>query len=264
MAARSDKPFDTHCHLNDERFADDLSKMISQVDSEMAGCICASYDFESSLKAVEIAQRSEKIFASVGMHPHSAKDMTEEVLARFPRLLENDRVVALGETGLDYYYDYSPRDVQKYWFIRQFELGIQIGMPVIIHVRDAYGDMMDILRGYKGRMPDGVMHCYSGSIEIARELLDMGFYISFAGSVTFKNADRLREVAKAIPSDRLLIETDAPYMAPVPYRGQRNCPVYVREIAETLARERGCDISELIAQTNENAFRLFRIGGGKK
>lgn len=263
MAARSDKPFDTHCHLNDERFADDLDEIISRVEAELAGCICASYDLESALKAAEIARRSPKIFASAGMHPHSAKDMNEEVLARFAHLLENDRVVAIGEIGLDYYYDYSPRDVQKYWFVRQFDLGIQSGMPVIVHVRDAYGDMMDILRGYKGRMPDGVMHCFSGSREIARELLDMGFYISFAGAVTFKNAARLREVAKAIPDDRLLIETDAPYMAPVPYRGQRNCPMYVREIAETLARERGCDVSELIARTNENAFRLFRIGGGQ-
>ena len=259
MALRSDKVFDTHCHLNDERFDEDREEIIKNVESELSGCICVGADFPSSLLAIELAERSGQIFAAVGVHPHDVKSMDDNMLCELSRLLKHERVVALGEVGLDYYYEYSDRETQKQWFIRQLDLSIESKMPVIIHLRDAYGDMMDILRGYKNKLPEGVLHCFSGSKEIAKEVLAMGFHISFTGAITFKNAENLREVVKYVPLDRMLVETDAPYLSPAPHRGERNNPLYVKHVAEQVAQVKGIGLEEVIKETTRNAIDLFRL-----
>ena len=213
------------------------------------------------VRAVAVAEKYEGVHAAVGVHPHDAKlydEAAERLLLEFVR---SKRVVALGEIGLDYHYDNSPREVQHGVFGRQLRLARQEGLPVIIHSRDADDDTLEILRAeYAGTERGGVMHCFGGGPELAEGALGLGFYISFAGNVTFKKADALREVARTVPLERLLVETDCPYLAPVPHRGRRNEPAYVVETARFLADLRGVSHEELGRATSENFSRLFGVG----
>ncbi|NLY76766.1 MAG: TatD family hydrolase [Tissierellia bacterium] len=251
---------DSHAHLDDERFDKDRDDIIKSLyESYVELVINPGADLNSSIKAVALAEKYDNIYAAVGVHPHSASEMDQSTMDILRSFAAREKVVAIGEIGLDYYYDNSPRDVQRRWFREQLRLAKEVDLPVIIHSRDAAGDTMEILKEEQDGRLTGVLHCYSGSVEMAEEYIKLGFYISLAGPVTFKNAKVPKEVAKAVPLDKLLIETDSPYMTPEPYRGKRNEPKYVRYVAETIAELRGISLEELAEKTSENAKKLFKI-----
>ncbi len=252
--------FDSHCHLENERFEGDLDAVLERMaEHGVTRCLLAGSDMETSEKIVALTRESPVIYGAVGVHPHEAKFFRDSDLDLLADYLTLPRVVAVGEIGLDYYYDHSPRNVQREVFEKQLSFAVEKEVPAIFHVRDAHGDMLDLLKARKGRLPAGVMHCFSGSVESAREYLNLGFYLSFAGPVTFKNAANLAEVAKACPLDRLLVETDSPYLAPEPMRGQRNEPAFVRFVAARVAELRGMPMEALCEAATQNACRLFGI-----
>ena len=253
--------FDTHAHLDDEQYDVDREDLIRSMQEQDIGlCMTVGANMDMNHKAVELAQRYPGyLYAAVGIHPHDAAELNEETMAQLLRWMELPCVRAWGEIGLDYYYDRAPRDLQKEVFVRQLETAQALGKPVILHIRDAHGDALELLRARRGRLPRGVVHCYSGSWESAQEYISLGMMISFTGSVTFKNAVRLADVSDKIPLDRLMIETDSPYMSPVPLRGRRNDPRNVRLVAEFLASRRGMPVEELACITAENGRRFFGI-----
>lgn len=250
--------FDTHTHLDDNRFDADREAVITACrESGVSLAVNVGADMPSSQNSVALAQSHDFIYAAVGVHPHEVEPLNDADMDTLKRLAKESKVVAIGEIGLDYYYDNSPRELQKKWFARQLELAKELGLPYIVHDRDAHGDTMDIIResGYY----NGVLHCFSGSAEMAKELVKWGMMISFAGPVTFKNATKVKEAAMAVPMERLLIETDSPYLTPEPHRGKRNDSSYVRYVAEEIARLRGLEISEAARITKENGMRFFGI-----
>ncbi|AGK99712.1 TatD family hydrolase [Desulfoscipio gibsoniae] len=252
--------FDTHAHLYDEQFTADLEQVFDRMaQAKVTRVLCVGYDVLSSEKALSMAENRSGVTAAVGVHPHDAEDVAPDYLTRLTDLARHPRVAALGEIGLDYYRDLSPRPVQQRVFREQLALVRELGMPVIIHVRDAFGDLLDILRRDGISPAGGVMHCFSGSWEIAQQALGMGFYISLAGPVTFKKAPKLKEIAMRVPADRLLIETDCPFLAPEPFRGRRNEPAYVRYVAEHIAMLRDMPLDELAWITTDNAKKLFNV-----
>ena len=216
-------------------------------------------DLASSYRAVQVAASHPGIYAAIGVHPHEVKDAARNYLEQLKALADNPKVVAIGEIGLDYHYDLSPRDEQKKAFIEQIALAKELLLPIIIHDRESHGDALEIIKQENAGVNGGVLHCFSGSPEFAMECVRLGFYISIAGPVTFKNSRKLPDVVAAVPLDRLLIETDSPYLAPEPYRGKRNEPLYVRYVAEKVAAIRGITLNEIIEATSENAIRLFNI-----
>lgn len=250
--------FDSHAHYDDSRFDDDRDELLlSMAQNGISNIVNIGADLESSKSTVKLAEKYDFIYAAVGVHPHDVKDMDDVVLAEIARLSQNEKVVAIGEIGLDYYYDNSPRDAQKYWFKKQMELAYNLNLPVVIHSRDATEDTIKICK--ESKIHGGIIHCFSGSVESAKIFLDLGYHISFAGPVTFKNARALPEVAKIVPEDRLLIETDCPYMAPDPHRGKRNCSIYVKHVAEKIAELRGVSVEHIAKATSDNAKKLFKI-----
>lgn len=251
--------WDTHAHLDDEQFDMDRDEVIQRArDVGITNIVNIGHTEENSRNAVEIASEYPFIYATVGIHPHDAKDCTESTWELMERLAQNPKVVAIGEIGLDYYRDLSPRDIQRKVFIRQLELANQLRLPIVIHNRDAHGDILQIVKKHPPE-EGGVFHSYSGSWEMARELLAMGFYLSFSGPLTYKNARHSVEVAAKVPKDRFVVETDCPYLTPVPYRGKRNEPAYVREVLEKVAELKGIPFEEAARLSSENAKRLFRI-----
>ncbi|NLN41417.1 MAG: TatD family hydrolase [Clostridiales bacterium] len=252
--------FDTHAHLDDKRFDDDRNELIRGLPERgVSRVITPGIDIDSSKKCVQLAEKYDIVYAGVGIHPHEASKVEEDYLDQLRTMAQNKKVVAIGEIGLDYYYDFSPRDIQKKRFIEQIELAAELKLPIIIHNRDSHEDMLNILREHKDLINGGVMHCFSGSWEMAKIVLELGLYISLAGPVTFKNAKRPVEVAQNIPLDRLLIETDSPYLTPVPLRGKRNDPGHVALVAEKIAEIRGISAEEVGRITTENAIKLFKI-----
>ncbi len=253
--------FDAHCHLDDRKFNSDREQTVAAAEKAgVAYMMNAASDIESSLAAVRLAERYGSIYASVGVHPHNASDMDEDMLLTLEIMAKHPRVKAIGEIGLDYYRDLSPRDVQKIWFVRQIELAKKLRLPIIIHDRDANGDVFDILRSSCAFENGLQMHSYSGSAELARQYVRLGAYISISGPVTYKNASEKREVVKVVPLDRLLVETDSPYLTPEPKRGMRNEPAFVRYVLEQIAELKGISAEEAAAATTANACRLFGIG----
>lgn len=252
--------FDTHVHLNARNFAEDREETIARArEAGVEYMTVVGFDRETIPLAIEIAEQDARIYAAVGWHPVDAIDMTDDDLAWIEELAAHPKVVAIGEMGLDYHWDKSPHDIQKDVFRRQIRLAKKVNLPIIIHNRDATEDVIAILEEEQAGEVGGIMHCYSDSAEYVQRCLDMNFYISLGGPVTFKNATDPKEVAAAVPLDRLLVETDAPYLAPHPNRGKRNEPAYVRLVAEKIAELRGLELSELAEATTENAFRLLRI-----
>lgn len=251
--------FDTHSHLNDEDFADDQMDVIARMrEAGVDRTVVVGYDAPSSERAAALTKHPG-IYAAAGIHPHDAQTYSPEIEALLRRLLAEEKVVALGEVGLDYYYDYSPRQIQQEVFRQQIRLAKAIGKPLIIHEREAVADTLQILREERAEAVGGVMHCFSGSLETAKILLDMGFYIGVDGPVTFKNARKLPEVVPNLPADRIVLETDCPYLTPVPHRGERNEPAYIPLIGETVAKMRGWTVEETARRTTENAERLFGL-----
>ena len=249
---------DTHVHLNDKRFAETCKDIVAAFEKdELEAVINVGYDRESSEKAFKQAREFERVYCALGVHPHDSKDYTDNDGEWFV-LPHGSKVAAIGEIGLDYHYDFSPREKQKEAFIKQLEVADTARLPVIIHLREAAGDMLAILKENKARLKNGfVMHCFSETPEYMKEALRLGAYISFAGPVTFNNARYAVECAKLVPQDRFLIETDCPYLAPAPHRGQTNIPAYVRYVAEKLAEIRGVPFGETERQSTANAKRLF-------
>ncbi|WP_251453884.1 TatD family hydrolase [Veillonella intestinalis] len=252
--------FDTHAHINDNRFDNDREAMLEDCLAQGVEFImCPAVDRETAESAIALAAKYDFVYASVGVHPHESKDVTEADYEYFKeQALHNDKVKAIGEIGLDYYYDFSDRDTQMREFKRQLDLAREVDLPIIIHDRDAHGDIMDTLRTY-GKGNYGIFHCYSGSWEMAKECIKMGYYISFAGPVVFPKSTKLKEVAKEVPLDRLLIETDSPYLTPPPFRGRRNDPSKTQFVAQEIASLRGMDPDELAAIALENGKRIFNI-----
>lgn len=252
--------FDSHAHLDDARFDEDREATIKRaIEKGVQYILNPGADLKTSIKAAELAEKYDMIYAAVGIHPHDVKEIEEATLDQIKALAKKEKVVAIGEIGLDFYYDHSPREAQRKWFKRQIELAKEVKLPIIIHDRDAHGEIFDILKEYHVGDIGCVMHCYSGSLELAKEYIKKGIYISLAGPVTFKNAVKTYEVAKEIPLEWLLIETDSPYLTPVPHRGKRNEPAYVAYVAETIAAAKGKSFEEVVQKTNENARRLFNI-----
>ncbi|MBG9656262.1 TatD family hydrolase [Cytobacillus firmus] len=252
--------FDTHAHLNAEQYNEDLQEVIDRALSEgISNIVVVGFDRPTIEKAMELTEKYDFIYASVGWHPVDAIDMTEEDLQWIEELSSHPKVVALGEMGLDYYWDKSPKDIQQEVFRKQIRLAKKVKLPIVIHNRDATADIVEILKEEGAGEVGGIMHCFSGSPEIAQECVDMNFYISLGGPVTFKNAKKPKEVADVIPLEKLLIETDCPYLTPHPHRGKRNEPSYVKLIAEQIAEIKGLSTEEVAQATTENAKKLFGI-----
>ncbi|HHV78590.1 MAG TPA: TatD family hydrolase [Firmicutes bacterium] len=256
------KLVDTHAHLDMENFDRDRDAVMERAHASGVGCIITvGYDLRSSVKAVRLANDYDCVYAVVGVHPHDAQSVTPELMQVIEELSFAPKVVAIGEIGLDYYRNLSPRDVQRDVFKRFLSLARKRQLPVVIHERNAEEDCMKILDDEWHEMKGGVMHCFSGPWDMAEKCLSMGFYLSFGGPVTFLNF-RNKDVVKRVPLSRLLVETDCPYLAPEPFRGKRNEPAYVRLVAEKIAELRGINIEELAARTTANARGLFGLDIG--
>lgn len=251
--------FDTHAHYDDEQFDTDREKLLKSMEAGGVGLIVnAGSTIRSWDAIVRLTEDYDFIYGSVGVHPDEAGSLDEQNFARMRELLDLEKIVAVGEIGLDYYWDKESHDLQKKWFVRQLELAREKDMPVMIHSREAAADTMEIMKEYAKGM-DAVIHCYSYSVEMAREYVKMGYYIGVGGVVTFKNAKKLKQVVESIPLESIVLETDCPYLAPVPYRGKRNCSLYLPYVAEEIAKIKGVTAEEVVRQTEVNARKLYRL-----
>ncbi len=258
---------DTHVHLNLDPYAGDREDVIRRARSAGVGIMVnVGFDLETSLGSIELAERYEFVYASVGLHPHEAGELSESLLDELERLAAHPKVIAIGETGLDYYRDLSPREDQRRAFREQIRLARRLGLPLIVHSRDARDEpggalrnVLDIVDDEEAGAGGGVMHCFPGDVDYARKVIARGFHVGIGGPVTYSKRGRLVEVAGAVPIQRLLLETDAPWLAPAPHRGKRNEPAYVARVAETIAEIRGIDVDDLARATTGNALKLFRI-----
>lgn len=247
--------FDTHAHYMKEDFGEDLDKILAELPSKNVGRVLAiGCDLPSSMAEIALAERYDYIYAAAGIHPEHAADPPDNWESELEKLLAHKMVVALGEIGLDYHYPDPPKDIQREVFVRQLEIAKRLDMPVIIHSRDASGDTMEILKRYK---PRGVLHCFSGSAETAREVVKLGMYIGFTGVLTFKNSKKAWAACAETPIDRLLLETDCPYMAPVPHRGKRSDSSMIAFTAAKMAEIKDVSTEEMIDIARENGERLF-------
>ena len=251
--------FDSHAHYDSQQFDEDRHELLSSMQENGVGTIINSgADWDSVTEVIELAEKYPFVYAAVGLHPDEVGDLNEERFAYMKSQCQKEKVVAVGEIGLDYYWDNEAHDVQKKWFIRQLELARELDLPVIVHSRDAAEDTLKIMKE-KAQGLRGVIHCFSYSKELAREYVKMGFHIGVGGVVTFKNGKKLKEIVEEIPLERILLETDCPYLAPVPFRGKRNSSLYIPYIAEEIANIKGVTYEEVVAQTEENGKMLFGI-----
>ncbi len=249
--------FDTHAHYDDEAFQDDLEGLLSAFpDSGISGVVSCGVNEESSKRNIELAHKYGFIYAAVGYHGLNTEDLTDNYLEAIKALAQDKKVVAIGEIGLDYHYEKETRDLQIKIFREQIRLANELDLPVIVHDREAHEDTLNILKELK---PKGVLHCFTGSVETAKEILKLGMYIGLGGAVTFKNAVKPVEVAKIVPEDRLVLETDAPYMSPVPFRGKRCTSLLIPYTAQKIAEVRNTDVQALLDATDKNARELFNI-----
>jgi TatD DNase family protein len=252
--------FESHAHYDDEQFDIDRDTLLEGLTEEgIEYIINVGANIKSSYECVKLAKKYDYIYAAIGVHPHDVKHMKEQDLESLIGLASYDKVVAIGEIGLDYYYDFSPRETQKLWFREQIKIAKDLELPIIIHSRDASKDTFDIIKESEAKQVGGVVHCYSGSYEMAVEYTKLGFYIGVGGVITFKNANKLKEVVKKIPIDNILIETDSPYLAPVPNRGKRNDSSNLKYIAQEISNIKNISYDDVINLSNKNAKRLFRI-----
>jgi len=252
--------FDSHCHVDEEAFDEDREETLKRMaEHGITRYAVIGSDMETSRRAIRFARQHTGAVAAGGIHPHEAKGFREEDLAEIADWYRNGKIHAVGEIGLDFYYDHSPRDIQKEVCLRQMELAWEIGAPAAFHIRDAHAEMLEIMKSMKNKLTGGIIHCFSGSAEMAKEYLKLGYCISFAGPLTFKKAPKLQEACRIVPKERLLIETDSPYMAPEPVRGRRNEPANVRYVGLKMAEIRNEPPEEVAAYTMENAMRVYRI-----
>jgi TatD DNase family protein len=253
---------DSHCHLDMDEFASDRGEVLTRARAAGVAAmvtIGAGGPVAANDRAVALAAEHPQLYATVGVHPHEAVSATDEVVVHLEKLARHPKVVAIGETGLDYYYDNSPRPAQREAFARFIALARALGLPVVVHLRAADADAVEVMREAGARDTGGVIHCFSGDAASARAFLDFGFHISFSGIVTFKTADAVRGAARIVPADRLMVETDAPFLAPTPYRGRRNEPALVVQTAALLAEIRGESLAVVAEHTRRNTQRVFRL-----
>lgn len=252
--------FDSHAHIDSERFDGERDAIIERAKQAGLSLIMnPGADYASSVKAVELSETYDMVYAAVGIHPHDADSVDDMMLSLIEALARKEKVKAIGEIGLDYHYDHSPREVQRKVFIEQIRLAKSLKMPIIIHDREANDDMLRILKEEKAFETGVVMHCFSGSAELARQYVELGAYISIAGPLTFKNNRKTIEVVNVVPLDRLLVETDSPFLTPVPYRGKRNEPAYVEYVADKIAEIKGLTYKDVAEATKKNACKFFGI-----
>lgn len=252
--------FETHAHYNDEAFREDREEIFAQLEEKRIGRVVnIASDLESIDECLDLAENHPFMYCALGIHPSDSAPLTDALLAGIRDKLSNPRVVAVGEIGLDYYWDTPDRAIQKHWFEEQLEMAREAQLPVVIHSRDAAQDTLQIMQAHRAQEIGGVVHCFSYSLELAREYVKMGFFIGIGGVVTFKNARKLKEVAAGIPIENIVLETDCPYLAPVPYRGKRNSSLYLPYVAEEIARLKGMDTEKVIEITEKNAERLYRL-----
>ncbi len=251
--------FDTHAHYDDEAFDVDRETLLgSMQEAGVAAIVNAAASLRSTETTGALTERYPHIYGTAGVHPDEVGELNEETFAWLKKAAQKDKIVAIGEIGLDYYWDKEQHDAQKYWFIRQLELARELGLPVVVHSREAAQDTLDIVREYASDLICDI-HCFSYGVEMAREYLNMGHYLGVGGVVTFKNGRKLKEVVEYMPLDRLLLETDCPYLAPVPYRGKRNCSLYLPHVVEAIAQIKGISEEKVIEVTYENAKRFYRL-----
>ncbi len=251
---------DTHVHLNADQYEEDVEDVIERArEAGVTKMVVVGFDRKTITKAMELVEQYPFLYAVVGWHPVDAIDCTEEDLAWIESLAEHPKVVAIGEMGLDYHWDKSPKDIQQQLFRKQIQLAKRVKLPIVIHNRDATADVVRILEEEDAKEVGGIMHAFGGSVETAQQCIDMNFYISLGGTVTFKNAKAPKKIAAEIPLEKLLVETDAPYLTPHPYRGKRNEPFYVTLVAEEIARIKEISVEEVASVTTKNALNLFQI-----
>ena len=253
---------DSHAHIQGKEYAGEAAAVIARARAAGVDTIIAvggAGDMSSNGEAVVLAASFPNVYATVGMHPHDAKHVGDEEMNALKQLAASPKVVAVGETGLDYYYSHSPHETQRKVFVRFIHLAREIKLPLVVHERDAAKETAELLRCEGDGGLSGVIHCFTGDYDAARRYLDLGFYLSFTGIITFKNADALREVARKVPLERMCVETDSPYLTPVPHRGKRNEPAYVRFVAETLARIKNISFEQTASVTTANARALFHL-----
>lgn len=254
--------FDSHAHYDDERFEEDRESLLESLKEKGVDFVVnAAADMSSCHTSLALAEKYAFIYSSIGVHPHDVKDLTEADLEEMKQLAAHKKVVAIGEIGLDYYYDNSPREEQRIWFMKQLLLAKELDLPVIIHSRDASQETFDLI--VESGVKEGVIHCFSGSYELAKEYVKRGFYIGVGGSLTFKNARKTVEVVEGIELDHILIETDCPYLTPVPHRGKRNDSSYLKYVVQKIAEIKGISEDEVARVSCQNAKLLFRIGQDK-
>ncbi len=251
--------FDTHAHYDYEDFDQDREELLGSMEAHGVGTIVdVSSTYDSCSQVVRLAEQYPFLYAAVGVHPDEVGELDEEKMANLTALLTQDKVVAVGEIGLDYHWNVESHEVQHDWFVRQMEMALSADLPVLIHSREAAADTLKVMQQYAGRI-NGIMHCYSYSKEMAKEYVKMGYLIGVGGVVTFKNGRKLKETVAEIPLESIVLETDCPYMAPVPYRGKRNDSTYLPYVAEEIASIKGISYEEVVDQTEQNARKLFRL-----
>ena len=252
--------FDTHAHYDDEAVDNDREALIRSLPEAGIGRVVnIAASPERIEECLDLAHRFPYVYCALGIHPEHCAEMDEALLEEIRKKLRDEKAVAVGEIGLDYYWPEPDREIQKHWFARQLQLAAEVDLPVVIHSREAAADTMRIMKENHAEKVGGVVHCYSYSVELAREFVKMGFYIGIGGVLTFKNARKLVEVAREIPLERLLLETDCPYLAPVPYRGKRNCSLYLPHVVAKLAELKGITEEEVIRVTEHNAETMYRL-----
>jgi TatD DNase family protein len=253
---------DSHAHIQGKEYSGEAEAVIQRAREAGVGQIIVvggAGDMSSNTEAVALANASPDLYATVGMHPHDAKDVGGDELQELQKLMAHPKVIAVGETGLDYFYNHSPHDVQRRVFSQFIHIARETKLPIVVHERDAARDAIELLRSEGAGELCGVIHCFTGNYDAACAYLDLGFYLSFSGIITFKNAESLREVVKSVPLERMLVETDSPYLSPVPQRGKRNEPAHVRWVAETIARVKALPLDEVAQTTTRNVKKLFKI-----
>ncbi len=252
---------DSHAHLDGKQFAEDLDATVKRAtENGISHILTIGCDLQSSADSIKVAEQYDNIYAAVGVHPHDATEINSQALEKLRTMLSHPKVVALGEIGLDFYRDRSPRDVQRNAFRKQIRLAHEVNKPIVVHDRDAHTEVIDILREENASKTGGVLHCFSGDLNMAKQCLDLGFYLSFTGTITYPKNNAIREIIKQIPIDRMLIETDCPYLTPQKFRGKRNEPAYVRFTAEKMAEIKGLTIDDVARVTSRNCYDLFGFG----
>lgn len=253
--------FDTHAHYDDEAFNEDRDKLLlSLPENGIEAVVNVGASIQSTKNTLELMKKYSFVYGAAGVHPNETAELNEHLMDWLRHVAGKEKVVAIGEIGLDYYWDQPEPEVQKHWFVRQLDLAREVNLPVIVHSRDAAKDTLDIIKAENARDMGGVIHCFSYSVEMAREYLSMGFYLGIGGVLTFNNAKKLKEVVDYMPMDQLVLETDCPYLSPVPNRGKRNSSLNLPYVVKAVSEIKGISEEEVIAVTRENARRMYRLG----